>query len=324
MLVCFGTVPEYLKIKPILPYLDNYKLLFTGQHPDLLKDVEVDFKISISKGNRLDNIVASCLRQFPPYSFKGVLVQGDTASAFACALAAFHRKIPIFYVEAGLRTYDLRNPYPEEGYRQMISRIADYNFHPTELGANNHAKERLNSKGFVVGNTALDNLKGITPIYSNIVLCTLHRRENLSIIDQWFKEINNLAEKHEDLNFIIPLHPNPEVQKHKHLLTRVDVCDRMEHNELLKYLSSSRLVITDSGGIQEEGSFFNKRVIVCRKETERPEGMYTGHITLCKEPNKLKTVFNSLVNNYKVDTYCPYGDGKSGKRIAEICNKILS
>ena len=138
ILLCFGTRPEWLKIKPLIRVLDNYQLLFTGQHPDLLKDLKVNYKITIGdNSNRLDQLISDCLLQFPEGQFDSVLVQGDTASAFACAVAAFNRKKKIYYLEAGLRSYNLDHPYPEEGCRQMISRLADVNFCPTELSKKN-------------------------------------------------------------------------------------------------------------------------------------------------------------------------------------------
>ena len=161
ILFCFGTRPEWLKIKPLIKIINKneYKLLFTGQHTDLLKDVKVDYQININKSNnRLDSIISDCILQFPNENFKGVLVQGDTASAFACALAAFHRGIKVYYLESGLRSYDLENPYPEEGYRQMISRLADINFAPTQLSADNLIAERVKGIVHIVGNTVLDNL----------------------------------------------------------------------------------------------------------------------------------------------------------------------
>ena len=127
ILICFGTRPEWLKVKPLIKLLDKsqYQLLFTGQHPDLLKDIEVDYKIKIPNNkNRLDAVISACMLQFPNGKFNSVLVQGDTASAFACGLAAFNRKLKIYYLEAGLRSYNMEHPYPEEAYRQMIARIA--------------------------------------------------------------------------------------------------------------------------------------------------------------------------------------------------------
>ena len=142
VLLCFGTRPEWLKIKPLIKVLDDYQLLFTGQHPDLLKDLKVDYKITIKDNpNRLDQLISDCLLQFPEGKFDSVLVQGDTASAFACAVAAFNKKKKIYYLEAGLRSYNLDHPYPEEGYRQMISRISDVNFCPTQLSSDKNLIE---------------------------------------------------------------------------------------------------------------------------------------------------------------------------------------
>jgi len=325
MLLCFGTRPEWLKIKPLIKVLDNYQLLFTGQHPDLLKDIKVDYQITIKDNpNRLDQLISDCLLQFPKDDFDSVLVQGDTASAFACAVAAFNRKKKIYYLEAGLRSYNLDHPYPEEGYRQMIARISDVNLCPTELSKQNLINEKVNGKSYVVGNTVLDNLIEYKDKcdYTNKVLVTMHRRENHHWMDKWFKEINNLAIKHPEIEFILPLHPNPNVQKHKHLLTHINIIDPLSHPELLNLLVECKLVISDSGGLQEEGSFFNKKVIVCRKTTERPEAIKTGHLYLCPSPNKLKIKFGSLIDNYYINEICPYGDGKSSLKIENLLKTI--
>ena len=162
ILICFGTRPEYLKIKPVLSQLDKlkvpYQILFTGQHTTLIKDIKVNYKIEmVPTENRLDQIISDCLTQFPETACSGVLVQGDTASAFACALAAFHRQKKIYYLEAGLRTSNLNHPFPEEGYRQMIARLSNINFCPTEVSAANLLKENL-THSIVTGNTVLDNI----------------------------------------------------------------------------------------------------------------------------------------------------------------------
>lgn len=321
ILLCFGTRPEWLKIRPLIKVLDNYQLLFTGQHPDLLKDIPVDYKITIgNNSNRLDQLISDCLLQFPEGKFDSVLVQGDTASAFACAVAAFNRKKKIYYLEAGLRSYNLDHPYPEEGYRQMISRISDVNFCPTQLSSDNLYKEKTNGINYIVGNTVLDNLLPYKDKceYTNKVLITLHRRENHHWMDQWFKEVDKLAKNNPDLEFILPLHPNPNVQKHKHLLKNINVVKPLSHPELLDILVKCKLVISDSGGLQEEGSFFNKKVIVCRETTERPEAIETGHLHLCSSPNKLESEFGKLIENYYIDASCPYGDGKSSFKIKSI------
>jgi UDP-N-acetylglucosamine 2-epimerase (non-hydrolysing) len=227
ILFCFGTRPEWLKIKPIIKLLrrTDYRLLFTGQHADLLNSIEVDYQIQMNNSsNRLDSIISDCMIQFPNDDFKSVLVQGDTGSAFGCAIAAFNRGIKIYYLEAGLRTYNLQHPYPEEGYRQMIARISDVNFSPTELSKQNLLDERVTGKCFVVGNTVLDNLIDYKEKceYTNTILITLHRRENHHIMDRWFSKIDNMAKKYPHINFILPIHPNPNVQKWKHLLKNIN------------------------------------------------------------------------------------------------------
>jgi UDP-N-acetylglucosamine 2-epimerase (non-hydrolysing) len=320
ILLCFGTRPEWLKIKNIVQQMDkkDYKLLFTGQHPDLLKDIEVDYSIQVGESkNRLDQLISDCMLQFPEGDFTSVLVQGDTASAFACALAAFHRQLKIFYLEAGLRSYNMQHPYPEEAYRQMISRIADINFAPTELSKHNLLSERVSGAVHITGNTVLDNLIDYKEKceYGNKVLITLHRRENIYWMDKWFKEVNDLAKQYPQLEFILPIHPNPQVQQHKHILTNVKVTDPLSHSQLLDILVKCKLVISDSGGLQEEGTFFNKKVIVCRTTTERPEGIPTGHLHLCKEPKDLKSLFVELEKDSYIDTKCPYGDGSSSQQV---------
>jgi UDP-N-acetylglucosamine 2-epimerase (non-hydrolysing) len=310
-----------LKIKPLIKVIDNYKLLFTGQHPDLLKNIEVDYQITISDSdNRLDQLISDCLTQFPDGDFNSVLVQGDTASAFACAVAALNRRKKIYYLEAGLRSYDLEHPYPEEAYRQMIARISDVNLCPTELSRDNLISEKVNGICHVVGNTVLDNLLPYKEKceYTNKVLVTLHRRENHHWMNEWFEIINNLAKDNPDMEFILPIHPNPNVQKHKHLLTHVNVIDPLSHGELLEILVKSKFVISDSGGLQEEGSFFNKKVIVCRKTTERPEGINTGHLHICNTPMELPLLFEIINKDYGINSECPYGDGKSSQKIKEI------
>ena len=146
----------------------------------------------------------------------------------------------------------------------------------------------------------------------------MHRRENHYWMNHWFIEINKLAKENPHLEFILPIHPNPNVQKHKHLLNDITVIDPLTHPELLDILTKCRLVISDSGGLQEEGSFFNKKVIVCRTTTERPEAIKTGHLYICKSPDDLKNIFKELINNYHINTKCPYGDGNTSLKIKNI------
>jgi UDP-N-acetylglucosamine 2-epimerase (non-hydrolysing) len=325
ILVSFGTRPEYIKIKPILRALRghiNYKVLFTGQHPDLVSNVQEDvITLDIDDGdNRLDSIVASVMGQ--GHVFEGVdsvMVQGDTTSAFAIALAAFHRNIKVIHLEAGLRTYDLKHPYPEEFNRQAISRIADINLCPTEINYTNLLDEKVSGKSFIVGNTVLDNLVDVNVSYSNNVIVTMHRRENHYWIDQWFGAIDDIAANNPDLNFVLPLHPNPNVTKHRNILKNVEVIAPVPYEKFMKMLAECKFAITDSGGLQEEMAFFNKMCIVCRKETERKMGLGVfSH--LCYKPENLYGLFWIINENYRSaeGVGCPYGDGESSKRIVQI------
>ena len=321
--ICFGTRPEWLKVKPLLESSTRFKTLFTGQHSSLINGINFDFEIEINESsNRLDSIIANSLEQFPEEQFESVLVQGDTASAFACALAAFHRKIPIIHLEAGLRSYDLCHPYPEEGYRQLISRIADVHLCPTELSKSNLMSENPSGQIHVVGNSILDSLlpyKG-QEYYGNKILVTLHRRENQDSMSDWFNAIEAIAIKYPKLEFIIPVHPNPEIQAIASIFKKVQVVPALEHHELLQILMASKLIISDSGGIQEEGSFFNKKVLVCRETTERPEGVGTGHLHLCPTPNSLKQKFDVMIEDFEISQPCPYGDGNTATNVNRILN----
>ncbi len=325
ILISFGTRPEWIKIKPLLQELDGhipYRLLFTGQHTDLLSKVseQVELvKLDIKQGpNRLDSIVQSVMNL--EHIFDGitsVIVQGDTTSAFSIALAAFHRKIKVIHLEAGLRTYDKRQPFPEEFNRQAISRIADIHLCPTETSKTFLEKETTQGKIEVVGNTVLDNLVDLKPAYTDKIVVTMHRRENHRIMDQWFLEINKLAETNPDLEFIIPLHPNPNVQKHKGLLKNVKVIEPVEYEEFVKLLAKTKFVITDSGGLQEETSFLSKKCIVCREKTERLEGI-GSFAFLCPQPSGLPALFNMVNKDYVPQGKCPYGDGHASKKIYRI------
>ena len=328
ILICYGTRPEHIKISPLLKEMDGiipYKTLFTGQHRDLVKNINFDHYLTIGEGfNRLDTVVQSCLN-IDESTFQDVthiLVQGDTVSAYSLALAAFHRGIKIIHLEAGLRTYDFENPYPEEAYRQCISRISDINLCPTQNNLNNLQGEKINGESVVVGNTVLDNLVGVQNEYGDKILVTMHRRENHHNMDEWFKQINQLAIDNPELKFEIPLHPNPNVKKHKDLLTHVSVVYPFDYDTMIKEISECRFLISDSGGIQEESSFLNKKVIVCRKITERPESV-GKHSFMCGEPKDLKGLFYSLKDNYEVDLECPYGDGRSSKRIVNYLKEKI-
>lgn len=324
LLIVYGTRPEYIKIKSIIDNIKiPYKLLFTGQHKHIVSS-NADRTLTIKEGsNRLDSILQSSLNNediFKDISY--VMVQGDTTSAMSLALAAFHRNIPIIHLEAGLRTNDIQNPYPEESNRQIISSIASIHLCPTQNNKNTLLQEKKNGMIYVVGNTGLDNIDKKGCSYGNEVIITLHRRENHPIIDKYFKILDNLAKTNKDLTFTLPIHPNPNVQKHRHLLKHVNVIEPIPHNEMVQKLKTCKFVISDSGGLQEECSFLNKKIIVCRETTERPESIGI-HSFMCPNPKMLKKLFYGVLNDFQVDAPCPYGDGKSSRKIVEILGKLF-
>lgn len=322
ILAIYGTRPEYLKIKPVVDKSKNsIKTCFIKQHTNIIYFGKSDYTIDIKNicSNRLNSIFSQIFSKAEKYisEFDAVLIQGDTATVAASALAAYHLKKKIIYLESGLRTYDLENPYPEEGYRQMIARIADINLCPTNLSAKNLKKEKVKGEIYVVGNTSLDNLVQIKKhtTYDNKVLITLHRNENLQIINDWLVAIDEFAKKHQELQFIFPVHPNPIIFEASKKLKYIKTCEPLQHNELIDILKSVKFVVTDSGGIQEEGSFLNKKIIVCRKTTERPEGIESGHLILCQYPKDFSSLAEMINSNYKIKRKCPYGDGKSSDKI---------
>jgi len=323
ILLTYGTRPEWIKIKPLIDVFKRnnifHKILFTGQHENIgIGEYNYALSIPNSTIERLNNVLASIIssKELEGLHPNAVIVQGDTASVLAIALKFFNLKIPIIHLEAGLRTYDLYNPFPEEAYRQMVSRISDIHLCPTESNRINLELEKCSGSKCVVGNTVLDNLKQVQTSYQNKVLCTLHRRENHSIIESWFNEINKLATAHPKIEFLLPIHPNPNVQKYKHLLSNVKVVEPLNHEELIDYLKNVKLVITDSGGIQEEACFLQKKVIVCRKLSERNEK--SNHLITCKEPIDLEKIFKTSIISYEINEPCPYGDGNSSEKIFNL------
>ncbi len=320
ILICFGTRPEYIKVKSLIDNLKNIKTCFTGQHIDLLKNIEVDYKLSMEKElseNRLNNIFSNILSYNIFNDIDYVMVQGDTSTACAIALSAFNHGKKIIHLEAGLRSQNLKDPYPEEMNRQVIGRLADIHLCPTDFNKENLLKENVSGKIYVVGNTGLDNILKEGCEYGNQVLITMHRRDNHEIMDKWFEAIEKIANKYHEIEFMIPLHPNPNVQKHKGIFKKVKVVEPMKHSDMIDYIKKCKFVISDSGGLQEECSYLNKKIIVCRKTTERPESVGT-HSFMCGEPELLGELVNDIMNNYEVDAECPYGDGKSWENISNI------
>ena len=308
LLICFGTRPEYIKVKSLIDNIPNVKTCFTGQHKDLINNIPTTYQLIIEDktNNRLNNIISSILQQNNIFNdITHVLVQGDTTSALAIAISVFNNNKKVIHLEAGLRSHIAYDPYPEEMNRRLISQIADIHLCPTELNRENLIKEGITKNIYITGNTGLDNLDNKDCKYNNVVLITMHRRDNLPILDIWFQTLNQIAESYPDIQFIIPLHPNPEIQKLSHLLTNIRILPSLEYAETVKLMKESRFIITDSGGIQEEASFLNKKVIICRKSTERPEILGTFG-TLCSNPKDLPDIVNFVYNNYEINEKCPY------------------
>jgi len=324
-LIAYGTRPEWIKLQPLINVLrenlHDVRVLFTGQQKDI-GEFEYDIAIEIPEktNNRLNDVITSIIERTGMETilnvFDGVthtIVQGDTASAFAVALSSFNRGIPVSHIEAGLRTYDNENPYPEEAYRQMISCIASYHYTPTRTDFDNLVRERK-SNITITGNTVIDTLPELPITEEDVVLVTMHRRENHEKMKEWFQEIEKLANHFSDYEFILPLHPNPKVIEASSVLEKVNVVKPMEHHDLLKILAKSKMIITDSGGIQEEASFYGKKVLVCRKATERP----APNQILVGFPEKLYPAFDNLLTKPILNKECPFGVGDSSKRIYSI------
>lgn len=329
--IYYGTRPEYIKVYPLYKQIKemglSVELVKVIQHTDLISTFYCDRSVKLFNNegysNRLSSVISSILSDDSiGVATKLVVVQGDTATAFAVALNAFNRKIPIAHIEAGLRTYDVENPFPEEAYRRFISVVASYHFCVSDSGLQNLDRERIEGKKYVVGNTVLDSLlehrDGIA--YGNKVLVTLHRRENKEHMRKWFETIEVIAQDKEHLEFILPLHPSPDAQIHKSVFSAVKVIDPLSHEQMIELLKECKFAITDSGGIQEESSFLKKKSIVCRKKTEREDGLGVFSV-LCQTPQQLKTLVEQLDNDPVVDAECPYGDGHSVIKIVELLSK---
>lgn len=323
-LIIFGSRPEYIKVQPLFDKL-KADTLHIGQHVDIMTFKKSTYFIPIEAPkndyDRLNSIISQIAQKTPEIinQYDSILVQGDTATVFGAALTAFQLGKKVIHLEAGLRTYDLQSPYPEEGYRQMVSRITDIHLCPTNFGKFVLEQERVSGEIHVVGNTVLDNLIDVESFYGNKVLVTIHRNENRDKINEILAEIDQVAEQHPEIEFIFPVHPNPIIKNAALKLKFVKARRAMEHKDLIDLLRQCKFVITDSGGIAEEASFLNKKVLVIRDKTERDEGVLSGHFQLCKVDEIIKNA-NYLLerNNFEIKTASPFGDGRSADRIKKI------
>jgi UDP-N-acetylglucosamine 2-epimerase (non-hydrolysing) len=360
IMVVFGTRPEAIKMCPLVNELKsriNFETIVcvTGQHREMLDqvlkvfNVVPDFDLSIMKtGQTLFDITISILSKMKDILEKVipdiVLVHGDTSTTFITSLACFYLKIPVGHVEAGLRTYDLNSPYPEEFNRQAVGVIAQYHFAPTEKAKLNLINEGKNPKNiYVTGNTAIDALKTtikldyFNPILewaknSRLILITAHRRENLGQpMINMFRAIKRILEEYQDIKAIYPIHLNPTIRDLAYKVfnnnSNLKIIEPLDVIDFHNILAKSYLVLTDSGGIQEEAPSLGKPVLVMRDTTERPEGVEAGTLKLVGTNENLiylsikellddKVKYNKMINSNN-----PYGDGLACLKIVEILSE---
>jgi UDP-N-acetylglucosamine 2-epimerase (non-hydrolysing) len=323
LLIAFGTRPEWIKVKPVIDAIGgiiDYRLLYVGQHTDLIDSSvhEYGYKtlpVKDNGKNRLDSIVCSVMGGIDQHldGITHVMVQGDTTTVLAVALACFHRRIKVIHLEAGLRTEFRDGPYPEEFNRRAVGALASLHLCPSENEYFNLQHEgilRGSAKAATVGNTVLDNLYGQKPEGEKYILVTMHRRENQDKMEQWIEAINDIAKDYDQYEWVWPVHPN---MKHLKSKIKFGACDPMPHKDIIKIIKNSKIIITDSGGIIEEASFFKKQTLVCRQGSER-------HCLSAKQVywiDELREKFESYIDD-PVKGDCPWGDGQSAKKILEV------
>lgn len=360
IMLVFGTRPEAIKMCPLVNELKTRKNLntvvcVTGQHRQMLDQVldafhiVPDYDLSIMKANQTlfeitTNILTGIGDVLDKVSPDVVLVHGDTSTTFVTALACFYKQIPVGHVEAGLRTYNIWSPYPEEFNRQAVGIIAKYNFSPTELSKQNLINEGKDpSTIYVTGNTAIDALKTtVRDEYahpelewakdSRLIMITAHRRENLGEpMHSMFRAIRRVLDEHPDVKAIYPIHMNPVVRKaaEEELgdCNRIHIIEPLEVLDFHNFLARSFMILTDSGGIQEEAPSLGKPVLVMRDTTERPEGIKAGTLKLVgTDEQVIYDNFKLLLEdenayNQMAKASNPYGDGLACKRIADILER---
>lgn len=378
IMLIFGTRPEAIKMCPLVKELQKYPEDFktvvcvTGQHREMLDqvlrifDVKPDYDLNIMKhGQDLTDVTARVLTGlrdvFKECRPDVVLVHGDTTTSMAGALAAFYAQIPVGHVEAGLRTHNIRSPWPEEMNRQITGRIADYNFAPTPLSEKNLIDEKAHGRIYVTGNTVIDALHMVVDKLKTdhalaleqdiilasagydvsrladgkkLVLITGHRRENFG--DGFIRMVTamkDLSEKYADVDFVYPMHLNPNVRKPIHEVFGEDLTrpnfffiEPLQYLEFVRLMSKATVVLTDSGGIQEEAPGLGKPVLVMRDTTERPEALESGTVHLVgTDYDKIVTEVSVLLEDTAAyekmsKAVNPYGDGNACDRIVRILN----
>lgn len=361
VLVVMGTRPEVVKLSPVIRALRrrlSVKTVATAQHRRLADQMLEDFRIKpdydlnlMRPGQNPDDLAGRVLKALPPVFRRErpdlVLVQGDTTTALAAALSAFYHRIPIGHVEAGLRSFDPKNPYPEEKNRVLIDHLSDLLFAPTALALANLKKEGLTGRGvFVTGNTVVDALQwALKELHlsakpaaaragdKRLLLVTLHRRESFGApLRGICKALLALARRHPELEIAYPVHPNPAVRQAAYALLkhpRIRLLEPLSYLDFLKLMRQAHMILTDSGGIQEEAVCLHKPVLVARKVTERPEVIKVGGGVLAgTAPQGLLREASRLLSDKKLHrkmSRCPnpYGDGRAAERIAKAVSYWL-
>lgn len=355
----FGTRPEAIKMAPLVKELASREgvtsiCCVTAQHREMLDsvlevfDLKPDWDLDIMTPRQtLSTITSKCLlgmdEAIDTLKPDMILVHGDTSTTFAGALSAFYHKVPVGHVEAGLRTYDKYSPFPEEMNRKLVTAIADLYFCPTENNRRNLERENVSGEVFITGNTVIDALKTTvrkdyhftTEILNQlpydskkILLVTCHRRENYGQpMEDIMSALAEIARTHEDVELVYPVHLSPVVQEcaHRHLdgIENVHLIDPLAADEMHNLMARCYLVLTDSGGLQEEAPALGKPVLVLRRETERPEAVEAGTVKLAGVAKEdILTMAHSLITDsqaYAAMAHAvnPYGDGEACRRIAD-------
>ncbi|MBP8707493.1 MAG: UDP-N-acetylglucosamine 2-epimerase (non-hydrolyzing) [Caldisericia bacterium] len=356
VLFTFGTRPEAIKMAPVISAFMNddsiiTKIVLTAQHREMLDQVlsifdikgDYDYNIMTEKQS-LEFITTSVLERFTSTlkeeSPDLVFVHGDTTTTFASALASFYQNIPVAHIEAGLRSWDLRNPYPEEMNRKLADSLSDLHFCPTKTAKDNLIKENVKSKGiYITGNTVVDALTSIIKVIernnysvnnrsgdSKIILLTMHRRESLGDpMKEVMESIRDVIIQNKDSRLIFPVHKNPYVREIVFPVfegvNRVELIEPLDYLSFIKLMKESYIIVSDSGGIQEEAPTLKKPVLLTRKVTERPEGIESGVVKLVGTDSKtIKRELNNLLNDkdyYEsfISKGNPFGDGNAALRI---------
>ena len=360
VILVFGTRPEAIKMCPLVNELKTrgnieVKVCVTGQHREMLQQVLdcfkviPDYNLEIMKDKQtLFDITTNIISKIKPVLDKEkpdiILVHGDTTTTFVTALCAFYMQIPVGHIEAGLRTYNLYSPYPEEFNRQATGIIAKYHFAPTEKARQNLLNEGKNENSiYVTGNTAIDALKTtVKKDYYNeifdwigndrLIMLTAHRRENLGKpLENIFIAVNRISKEYNNIKIVYPVHKNPLIREIANKIfeenEKIKLIEPLEVLDFHNFLAKAYLILTDSGGIQEEAPSLGKPVLVLRDTTERPEGLEAGTLKLVgTEEENIYNNIKLLLDNYTAyekmsKASNPYGDGFASKRIADILSK---